>query len=226
MHRGRDHRAVDRDSNPDTLLVLLLVSAACTLTRALRAEGRPALYRLCATGFLIGCGFLTKMLAAWMVIPAFVAAWLVGAPGTWAVRLGRLAAATAVLLVSSLWWVAMVALWPGDHPCIGGSEDGSAWNLVVGYNGFGRIFGSSDGSFQMGGAFGGEAVPDGPSTTRSRDRSAGCCRPAPCCSPSRWRGRCCAAGAVWTIAEGHRGRLELDTAPGRGCTFRLVVPAA
>ncbi|MFF5313412.1 sensor histidine kinase [Streptomyces massasporeus] len=29
-----------------------------------------------------------------------------------------------------------------------------------------------------------------------------------------------------TIAEGHGGRLELDTAPGRGCAFRLVLPAA
>ncbi|MDX2543440.1 HAMP domain-containing sensor histidine kinase [Streptomyces sp. WI04-05B] len=29
-----------------------------------------------------------------------------------------------------------------------------------------------------------------------------------------------------TIAEGHGGRLELDTAPGGGCTFRLVLPAA
>ncbi|KOU69089.1 hypothetical protein ADK57_13765 [Streptomyces sp. MMG1533] len=28
-----------------------------------------------------------------------------------------------------------------------------------------------------------------------------------------------------TIAEGHGGRLELDTAPGSGCTFRLVLPA-
>jgi two-component system OmpR family sensor kinase len=28
-----------------------------------------------------------------------------------------------------------------------------------------------------------------------------------------------------TIAEGHGGRLELDTAPGEGCVFRLVLPA-
>ncbi len=27
-----------------------------------------------------------------------------------------------------------------------------------------------------------------------------------------------------TIAEGHGGRLELDTAPGEGCTFRVVLP--
>ncbi|WP_369031833.1 MULTISPECIES: sensor histidine kinase [Streptomyces] len=31
---------------------------------------------------------------------------------------------------------------------------------------------------------------------------------------------------VTVIAEGHGGRLELDTAPGRGCTFRLVFPTA
>ncbi|MFJ8493406.1 ATP-binding protein [Streptomyces sp. NPDC094038] len=28
------------------------------------------------------------------------------------------------------------------------------------------------------------------------------------------------------VAEGHGGRLEPDTAPGRGCTFRLVLPVA
>ncbi|MER6227392.1 glycosyltransferase family 39 protein [Streptomyces sp900105755] len=150
--------AINRDNNPDSLLVLLLVSAAYALTRALRAEGRAVTYWLCACGFLVGCGFLTKMLAAWMVLPAFAAAWLIGAAGTWAARLWRLAAATGVLLVSSMWWVAMVALWPGDHPYIGGSEDGSAWNLIIGYNGFGRIFGSSgDTSQGIGGAFGGQA---------------------------------------------------------------------
>lgn len=148
--------AINRDNNPDTLLVLLLVSAAYALTRALQAEGRSATWWLCASGFLVGCGFLTKMLAAWMVVPAFAVAWLVGGSGAWIPRVRRLLGAGAILAASSLWWVAMVALWPGDRPYIGGSEDGSAWDLVIGYNGLGRVFGSSDGMPQgMGGGGGG-----------------------------------------------------------------------
>jgi 4-amino-4-deoxy-L-arabinose transferase-like glycosyltransferase len=148
--------AINRDNNPDTLLVLLLVSAAYALTRALQAEGRAATWWLCASGFLIGCGFLTKMLAAWMVIPAFAVAWLVGGSGAWIPRVRRLLGAGAILAASSLWWVAMVALWPGDRPYIGGSDDGSAWDLVIGYNGLGRVFGSSDGMPQgIGGGGGG-----------------------------------------------------------------------
>ncbi|MFM9694269.1 ArnT family glycosyltransferase [Streptomyces europaeiscabiei] len=148
--------AINRDNNPDTLLVLLLVSAAYALTRALQAEGRAATWWLCGSGFLIGCGFLTKMLAAWMVVPAFAVAWLVGGSGAWIPRVRRLLGAGAILAASSLWWVAMVALWPGDRPYIGGSEDGSAWDLVIGYNGLGRVFGSSDGAPQgMGGGGGG-----------------------------------------------------------------------
>ncbi|MFF2514435.1 ArnT family glycosyltransferase [Streptomyces sp. NPDC058086] len=153
--------AINRDNNPDTLLVLFLVSAAYALTRALQSEsGRHGMWWLCASGFLIGCGFLTKMMAAWMVLPALAVAWLVGATGTWLARVGRLLIAGAVCAVSSLWWVAMVAWWPGERPYIGGSTDGGAWDLVTGYNGLGRIFGESAGSGGMGnigGAFGGEA---------------------------------------------------------------------
>lgn len=154
--------AINRDNNPDTLLVLLLVSAAYALTRALQAEGRAATWWLCASGFLIGCGFLTKMLAAWMGVPAFAVAWLVGGSGAWIPRVRRLLGAGAILAASSLWWVAMVALWPGDRPYIGGSEDGSAWDLVIGYNGLGRVFGSSDGMPQgMGGGGGGGGFAGG-----------------------------------------------------------------
>ncbi|MCX4760131.1 glycosyltransferase family 39 protein [Streptomyces sp. NBC_01275] len=154
--------AINRDNNPDSLLVLFLVAAVYALTRALQSDaGRRGTWWLCASGFLIGCGFLAKMMAAWMVLPALTAAWLVGATGSWLARVGRLLIAGAVCAVSSLWWVAMVAWWPGGQPYIGGSTDGGAWDLVTGYNGLGRIFGesesSSGGMGNIGGAFGGEA---------------------------------------------------------------------
>ncbi|MET8977938.1 glycosyltransferase family 39 protein [Streptomyces sp. NPDC004539] len=140
--------AINRYNNPDTLLVLFLVGGAYALTRALQAEpGRRGTWWLCASGFLVGCGFLTKMAAAWMVLPAFAAAWLAGAGGPWLARSGRLLAAGGVCAVSSLWWVAVVAWWPvGNRPYIGSSSDGGAWELVIGYNGLGRIFGEGAGS--------------------------------------------------------------------------------
>ncbi|MEU4210556.1 glycosyltransferase family 39 protein [Streptomyces sp. NPDC026206] len=153
--------AINRDNNPDTLLILLVVSAAYALTRALQASqgatGRSATWWLCASGFLIGCGFLTKMLAAWMVLPALAAAWVVGAAGSWATRLWRLLLPGAVLVVSSFWWVAVAELWPADdRPYIGGGKNGSAWDLVMGYNGLGRIFHAEDAAKGTD-AFGGKA---------------------------------------------------------------------
>ncbi|GAA0534519.1 membrane protein [Saccharopolyspora subtropica] len=145
---------INRDNNPDTLLVLLLVAAAYAMTRAVGAR-RPTGW-LALAAFLVGCGFLTKMLQAWMVLPAFVAAYLVGSRAGWGRRVVDLAVAAGVLLVSSFWWVVATALWPAPKPYIGGSEDGSAWNLIIGYNGFGRIFG---GAGNMGG--GGPGAPGG-----------------------------------------------------------------
>jgi 4-amino-4-deoxy-L-arabinose transferase-like glycosyltransferase len=59
--------------------------------------------------------------------------------------------------VSAAWPLA-VTLWPGSKPYIGGSTDGSVWNLIVGYNGFGRIFGEGAGIGGGGGpTFGGAA---------------------------------------------------------------------
>jgi 4-amino-4-deoxy-L-arabinose transferase-like glycosyltransferase len=49
-----------------------------------------------------------------------------------------------------------VSLWPGAKPYIGGSTDGSVWNLIFGYNGFGRLTGS-EGGIGGGRAFGGVA---------------------------------------------------------------------
>ncbi|MEV7907650.1 ArnT family glycosyltransferase, partial [Streptomyces anulatus] len=156
---------INRDNNPDTLLVLLTVAAAYALTRAMepsRAPRRATGWSLLAA-FLIGCGFTTKMLAAWVCLPAFLLAYLVGTTVPWRRRLGNLAASAVVLLVSSLWWVALVDLWPGDKPYVGGSTDGTARDLVIGYNGLGRIFGGGAGMPQTPGGGPGPGMPRMPS---------------------------------------------------------------
>ncbi|MGW3962556.1 ArnT family glycosyltransferase [Amycolatopsis sp. NPDC005003] len=136
---------INRDNNPDTLLVLFLVAAAYALTRAL-ADGRKWLF-WCA--FFVGCGFLTKMLQAWIIVPALVAAYLAGTSGPLRRRLLDVLGAGVVLVVSSFWWIALYDWWPGAKPTMGGSKDGSAWDLVFGYNGFGRLSGDGEGGGMM-----------------------------------------------------------------------------
>ncbi|MGW5722099.1 ArnT family glycosyltransferase [Amycolatopsis sp. NPDC003865] len=136
---------INRDNNPDTLLVLFLVAAAYALTRALR-DGRHWLWW---SAFFVGCGFLTKMLQAWIIVPALVAAYLAGTSGPLRRRLLDVLGAGLVLVVSSFWWIALHDWWPGAKPYTGGSEDGSAWNLVFGYNGFGRLSGDGEGGGMM-----------------------------------------------------------------------------
>ncbi|HZE00427.1 MAG TPA: glycosyltransferase family 39 protein, partial [Pseudonocardiaceae bacterium] len=142
--------AINRDTNPDTLMVLLLVAAAYALTRALIAPGRATRWLLLAAVFL-GLGFITKMLQAWIVVPVFALAYLVGSPAPLRRRLLDVLGAGVVLLASSMWWVVLVSFWPGSKPYIGGSTDGSVLNLVIGYNGLGRILGRQAGRELVGG---------------------------------------------------------------------------
>ncbi|MBM7774409.1 4-amino-4-deoxy-L-arabinose transferase-like glycosyltransferase [Actinokineospora baliensis] len=134
--------AINRDNNPDTLLVLLLVAAAYAFTRSVRAESSaPRTRWLLWCAFFIGCGFLTKMLQAWIIVPGVALAYLVGTTAPWKRRVLDLLAAAGVLIASSFWWVALHAWWPGEKPYVGGSTDGSAWDLIIGYNGLSRVFG-------------------------------------------------------------------------------------
>jgi 4-amino-4-deoxy-L-arabinose transferase-like glycosyltransferase len=130
-----------RYNNPDALLVCLLVAGAYCLTRALeRASTRWVL----AAGAMIGFAFLAKMGQAFLVLPAFALVYLVAAPTGLRRRLGQLLAGGLAIVVSGGWWVAIVALWPaGSRPFIDGSPDNSIFNLILGYNGLGRIFGAT-----------------------------------------------------------------------------------
>jgi 4-amino-4-deoxy-L-arabinose transferase-like glycosyltransferase len=144
--------AINRDNNPDTLLVLLLVLAAWACQRALES-GR--LRWLLASAFFLGCGFNTKMLQAYLLLPALALVYLAFAPGGWLRRIGHLFAAGAVLAVSSFWWMVIVDLVPkGSRPYVGGSTNDTVWDLVIGYNGIGRIVGEGGGPSSAGSGFG------------------------------------------------------------------------
>ena len=137
-----------RYNNPDSLLVLVMVLAAYTTTRALES-GRTRWLAL--TGALLGLGFLTKMLQAFLVVPVFALVYLVAGPPRLGQRIWQLLAGGAALLAAAGWWVALVMLTPAaSRPYIGGSTDNSILQLTFGYNGFGRLDGNEAGSVGFG----------------------------------------------------------------------------
>jgi 4-amino-4-deoxy-L-arabinose transferase-like glycosyltransferase len=130
-----------RFDNPDALLVLLMTAGAYTTVRAVE----KASWRwLAFTGVLLGFGFLTKMMQAFLVLPAFALVYLVAAPAGLGKRIRDLLIAGAALVVSAGWFVALVSLWPASsRPYIAGSTNNTLWELALGYNGLGRILGGS-----------------------------------------------------------------------------------
>jgi len=142
-----------RFNNPDALLTLLLVAGAYAMVRALE-DGRTRWLVLAAS--CVGFGYLTKMLQALLVVPAFALVYLVAAPTPLRRRIVQLFWAGVALVVSAGWWVAIVAMWPASsRPYIGGSQHNSILELTFGYNGFGRLTGNETGSVGGGGAAGG-----------------------------------------------------------------------
>jgi len=133
-----------RFNNPDALLVLLLTLAAYAVVRAIDHD---ATGWLATAGALVGLGFLTKMLQAALVVPAFTAVFLVVAAGSLGRRLFQLAMAGVAMVAASAWWVVIVELWPASaRPYIGGSQTNSVIELLLGYNGLGRLTGHETGS--------------------------------------------------------------------------------
>jgi 4-amino-4-deoxy-L-arabinose transferase-like glycosyltransferase len=134
--------AIDRSSNTDSCLVLVLLLAAWALTLA--AE-RGSLALLALSMALVGLGFNVKMLAAFVVLPVFALVYLVGAPLTWRRRVVDLAAAGVVLSAVSLSWVLVFDLTPPDRrPYAGTTNKNSMLELAVGPYGVGRFIRSAE----------------------------------------------------------------------------------
>ncbi|MBS3692236.1 MULTISPECIES: glycosyltransferase family 39 protein [Rhodococcus] len=145
--------------NPDALLVLLMTLAGYFVIRAMcTAIGRRAAMWVALAGVALGFAFLTKMLQGLMVLPAFGAAYLIAGQVRLRTRLAHLVIGAASVVISAGWWVLAVWLWPADsRPYIGGSTNNSVMDLVMGYNGLGRLFGSTGGGGGMAGGSAGSS---------------------------------------------------------------------
>ena len=148
--------AIDRSSNTDSCLVLVLLLAAWALMHAIET-GRAAFVVLAMA--LIGVGFNVKMLAAFVVLPTFALVYFLGAPRPGWRRVGDLAVAGLVVSVVSLSWVVAYDLTPAERrPYAGTSDRNSMVELVVGPYGMGRFVRAAE--FRSA-AFATAAAPEG-----------------------------------------------------------------
>ena len=129
---------------------MCLVLAADSFQRAVDERRRLSLVW---AGVWVGLGFEVKMLEAWMILPAFVLAYLVAAlrrpappasaDGTTTAlrrRFSDLGVGGVVTFVVSFLWIALDQLVPAaGRPFIDGSTNNSALSMVFGYNGLGRL---------------------------------------------------------------------------------------
>jgi 4-amino-4-deoxy-L-arabinose transferase-like glycosyltransferase len=129
--------ALNRGNISDSLMILLLVLAADAVSAAI-VNGSQR--RLVLAGVWVGLAFQAKMIEAWMVLPAFGLAYLIGGPGTSRQRLRQLVVAGLVAAIVSLSWMTAITLVPSSQrPYVDGSHSDSIYGQVFRYNGFGRF---------------------------------------------------------------------------------------
>ncbi len=132
-----------RFNNPDSILTLLLVASAYTMTRAIESS---KLRWLIGTGFLLGTAFNAKMLQGLIVVPVYCLVYFIAAKPKWLMRIKDLVFMGISTAVAAFWWPVVVWLTPASsRPYIGSSSTNSIWDLIMGYNGFGRLLGTSSG---------------------------------------------------------------------------------
>jgi 4-amino-4-deoxy-L-arabinose transferase-like glycosyltransferase len=132
-----------RFNDPDAFITLTATLAGYAITRAIES-GRTRWVAL--TGVLLGLGFLGKMLAGFLALPALAVAYLVCGPQGLGKRIWQLLVGGGALLATAGWWVAIVLLTPAaDRPFVGSTTDNNILNLTFGYNGLSRLTGSRGG---------------------------------------------------------------------------------
>ncbi|GAB4498835.1 MAG: glycosyltransferase family 39 protein [Anaerolineales bacterium] len=131
--------ATNRNNTMDGMLVFTLLFAAWAFVSATETGKARWLY---LGAFIVGLGFNIKMLQAFLPLPAFYALYFFGAKNTWLNKILNIGISGIILLAVSLSWAILVDLTPADQrPYIGSSTNNTVMELIVGHNGFSRLFG-------------------------------------------------------------------------------------
>jgi 4-amino-4-deoxy-L-arabinose transferase-like glycosyltransferase len=126
-----------RSDTMDCVLVALCVAALWCSFLAL--ERRQRRWMLLAA-LIMGVAFNVKLTEALIVLPALALLWWWASPKDLWGKTSALAGTTAVLLTTSLCWVAVASLTAlSGRPFPVGSHNGSIWRLVFVFNGLQRL---------------------------------------------------------------------------------------
>jgi 4-amino-4-deoxy-L-arabinose transferase-like glycosyltransferase len=130
--------ATNRNNTMDGMLVFTLLLAAWAFIKATESGKNRWLF---LGALLVGLGFNIKMLQAFLPLPVFYALYFFGSKTSWLRKVINLGVATVILLIVSLSWAVLVDLTPADQrPYIGGSENNTVMELILGHNGLSRLF--------------------------------------------------------------------------------------
>ena len=129
--------AVDRYNNTDECLMFVILLAAWAMSLAVERASRGLLLSALA---LVGVGFNTKMMVAFIVLPTFYLLYWLGAAIPWKRRFADLTIGSMVLAIVALSWPLAVDFTPASQrPFVGSTQDNSMISLSLGWNGFQRL---------------------------------------------------------------------------------------
>lgn len=133
--------AVYRNNTPDSLLLVFIL---LTIWFVVKYFDQKKFKYLILSALMLGLGFNVKMLQAFLILPALAAAIFIFSEGKWFYRLKNTFLFLLIVALVSSSWITIVDLVPSSlRPYVGGSENNSAWNLALGYNGSQRLLGEN-----------------------------------------------------------------------------------
>jgi 4-amino-4-deoxy-L-arabinose transferase-like glycosyltransferase len=125
-----------RSDTMDSLMMLLVIAALWLLIRAADTGRRRTVV---LAGVVMGLAFNVKLLESLIALPGLVTLYVLAGPSALRRRLTDLALGGLALVMVGLAWAVPASLAPGARPWPVGSTDGSVWNAIFVFNGFGKV---------------------------------------------------------------------------------------